>query len=61
VNVTLTVANPGAGLTIDAFVKNATDEEAITDTYLTDDSSGLYRNAFYSEPRTYGIAVSKSF
>jgi outer membrane receptor protein involved in Fe transport len=61
VNLTLTVANPGWGLTFDAFVKNATDEEAITDTYLTDDSSGLYRNAFYTDPRTYGIAVSKSF
>ncbi|MDQ0466999.1 outer membrane receptor protein involved in Fe transport [Caulobacter ginsengisoli] len=60
-NFTLTVANPGAGLIIDAFVKNATDEEAITDTYLTDDSSGLYRNAFYSEPRTYGVAISKRF
>ena len=41
------------------IVKNATDEEAITDTYLTDDSSGLYRNAFFSEPRTYGMAVTK--
>ncbi len=61
VNITLTVANPGAGLVIDAFVKNATDETAITDTYLTDDSSGLYRNAFYTEPRTFGVAVSKTF
>jgi outer membrane receptor protein involved in Fe transport len=61
VNVTLTIANPTIGLTVDAFVKNATDEEAITDTYLTDDSSGLFRNAFYTEPRTYGVAISKSF
>jgi outer membrane receptor protein involved in Fe transport len=61
VNMTFTVANPVMGLTFDAFVKNATDNKSITDTYLTDDSSGLYRNAFYTDPRTYGIAVSKSF
>ena len=42
-------------------MKNATDEEAITDTYLTDDSSGLFRNAFYTEPRTFGVAVSKTW
>ncbi|MBI1405340.1 MAG: TonB-dependent receptor [Caulobacter sp.] len=61
VNLTFTVANPTIGLTLEAFVKNATDEEAITDTYLTDDSSGLYRNAFYTDPRTYGLAVSYKF
>ncbi len=61
INVTLTLANPENGLTIDAFVKNATDETALTDTYLTDDSSGLFRNGFYTDPRTYGIAVSYEF
>jgi outer membrane receptor protein involved in Fe transport len=59
VNLTLTVSNPGTGLEFGAFVKNATDETAITDTYLTDDSSGLFRNAFYTEPRTYGVSVAK--
>jgi outer membrane receptor protein involved in Fe transport len=61
VNLTFTVANKELGWSVDAFVKNATDEEAITDFYLTDDSSGLFRNAFFSEPRTYGIAVTKSW
>ncbi|MDO9337752.1 MAG: TonB-dependent receptor [Caulobacter sp.] len=61
VNMTFTVANPNIGLTFEAFVKNLTDEEAITDTYLTDDSSGLYRNAFYTDPRTFGIAVTYRF
>ncbi|WP_334163535.1 TonB-dependent receptor [Phenylobacterium sp.] len=59
VNLTLTVENPEAGLEIGAFVKNATDETAITDFYLTDDSSGLFRNVFYTEPRTYGVSISK--
>ena len=44
-----------------AYVKNATDEEAITDFYLTDDSSGLFRNAFFTEPRTYGVSIQKRF
>ncbi|OXE36104.1 MAG: TonB-dependent receptor [Phenylobacterium zucineum] len=61
VNLTLTVSNEAKGWTVDAFVKNATDETAITDTYLTDDSSGLFRNAFFTEPRTYGIAISKQW
>ena len=61
VNATLTIDNDDMGLSIEAFVKNATDEEAITDTYLTDDSSGLFRNAFFTEPRTYGVAVTKRF
>lgn len=61
VNLTLTVANPTNGWEIGAFVKNATDEAAITDFYLTDDSSGLFRNAFYTEPRTYGVSVQKRF
>ena len=29
--------------------------------YLTDDSSGLFRNAFYTEPRTYGVSLQKRF
>jgi outer membrane receptor protein involved in Fe transport len=60
VNATLTFNND-SGFAVEAFVKNATDQKAITDTYLTDDSSGLFRNAFYTEPRTWGIAVSKKW
>jgi outer membrane receptor protein involved in Fe transport len=59
VNLTLTVNNDDLGVEVAGFVKNATNEKAITDFYLTDDSSGLYRNAFYTEPRTYGVSVTK--
>ncbi|HEX5377274.1 MAG TPA: TonB-dependent receptor, partial [Phenylobacterium sp.] len=61
VNLTLTVANRDKGWVLEGFVKNATDEEAITDFYLTDDSSGLFRNAFFTEPRTYGVAITKQW
>ncbi|PZQ59811.1 MAG: TonB-dependent receptor [Phenylobacterium zucineum] len=59
VNLTLTINNSDMGVEVAGFVKNATNEKAITDFYLTDDSSGLYRNAFYTEPRTYGVSISK--
>lgn len=60
-NMTFTVENEGWGLRFELFAKNLTDEEVLTDTYLTDDSSGLFRNGFYGEPRTYGISVTKTF
>lgn len=59
VNLTLTVVNSDMGVEVAGFVKNATNEKAITDFYLTDDSSGLFRNVFYTEPRTYGVSVTK--
>jgi outer membrane receptor protein involved in Fe transport len=59
VNLTLTVENKDMGIEIAGFMKNATNEKAITDTYLTDDSSGLFQNVFYTEPRTYGISITK--
>jgi outer membrane receptor protein involved in Fe transport len=59
VNATITFDQDEWGVSVEAFVKNATDEEAITDFYLTDDSSGLFRNAFFTEPRTFGVAVTK--
>jgi outer membrane receptor protein involved in Fe transport len=61
VNATFTLVNSGYGLTFEIYGKNLTDEEVLTDTYLTDDSSGLFRNGFYGEPRTYGVAVTKTF
>jgi len=61
VNATLTFDNDPMKLSVELYVKNATDEEAINDFYLTDDSSGLFRNAFYGDPRTYGLSVTKKF
>ncbi|MFC3069564.1 TonB-dependent receptor [Phenylobacterium soli] len=61
VNATFTMANADKGWEFGAYVKNATDEHAIQDFYLTDDSSGLFRNAFYTEPRTYGVFVQKKW
>lgn len=59
VNASLRFDHEEAGLYASLFVKNATDEDVITDLYLTDQSSGLFTNAFLLEPRTYGITVGK--
>lgn len=61
VNATLNFDFPDYGVQAQIYVKNATDEEVITDKYLTDDASGLFTNIFLTEPRTYGLAVTKSF
>jgi outer membrane receptor protein involved in Fe transport len=60
-NVTLVLDKPDWDLSVQVFIRNLTDETAITDQYLTDDSSGLFTNIFLSEPRTYGVSVTKRF
>ncbi len=59
VNVSLELMNTENDWSIELFGKNLTDEEVITGAYLTDDSSGLFTNVFLTEPRTYGVTVSK--
>src|SRR5215217_410020 len=60
-NVSVTFEKPEWQLVAQLYVRNLTDETVITDKYLTDDSSGLYTNIFLSEPRTYGVSLTKSF
>lgn len=60
-NVMLSLFNDEAGLRVDLFGKNIANEEVITGAYLTDDSSGLFTNIFLTEPRTYGISLTKSW
>jgi outer membrane receptor protein involved in Fe transport len=61
VNASVRFENEDAGVYASLFVKNLTDEDVITDLYLTDQSSGLFSNAFLLEPRTYGITIGKRF
>ena len=60
-NLVFRMENATTGLSIEFFGKNVTDEEVITGTYLTDDSSGLFTNIFLTEPATWGVAISKSW
>ncbi|MEM9739510.1 MAG: TonB-dependent receptor [Pseudomonadota bacterium] len=60
-NLSAGLYNNSSGLSVEVFGKNITDEEVITGSFLTDDSSGLFTNAFLNEPATYGITVAKSW
>jgi hypothetical protein len=44
-----------------AWVKNLTGNDAITGLYVTDQSSGLFTNAFTLEPRRYGLTAGVRF
>lgn len=45
---------------VTAFIQNIEDDDEITGTYATDPSSGLFTNAFFVEPRLYGLTVKYS-
>jgi outer membrane receptor protein involved in Fe transport len=61
INASLRLENEDAGIYANIFVKNIADDDVVTDLYLTDQSSGLFSNAFLLEPRTFGITVGKRF
>jgi outer membrane receptor protein involved in Fe transport len=61
VNLSWSIDNSDSGLSIMAYAKNLLDEDNITDVYLTDDSSGLFANAFLSDPQLIGLSVTKKF
>lgn len=60
-NLSLNFANREQGLSLQFFVKNAFDNVVITDTYLSDDSTGLFTNIFLNEPRQLGVSLTKTF
>ena len=60
-NFSLWVENPDWGVTAEVYVKNAFDEEPITDAFLNSDDSGLTTNVFTLDPRLVGVSVRKQF
>jgi iron complex outermembrane recepter protein len=61
VNMQLTLNSPDNVWYAQAFVKNLFDKNNITGEYLTSSSSGLWTGAFYTDPRTFGLAVGARF
>ena len=43
------------------YVKNIFDRDNVTGEYLASATSGLYTNAFYGDPRTYGVELGVKF
>ncbi|TPG43184.1 TonB-dependent receptor [Sphingomonas koreensis] len=61
VNAQIQFNGPDDRWYIRGFVKNLTDDNAITGQYVTDQSTGLFTNVFTIEPRQYGAAVGFKF
>jgi iron complex outermembrane recepter protein len=55
------LTSPDDRYEIRAFVKNATDEDNITNIIIEDALIGRYRNVRILEPRTFGIIVSANY
>jgi outer membrane receptor protein involved in Fe transport len=60
VNLSLTFADAD-GWDVMAYVKNLFDTTAITGAFLNSDDTALTTNVFVTDPRLFGIRISKSF
>jgi iron complex outermembrane receptor protein len=58
VNVSL-IFNSSNGWDVMAYIKNVFDTTAITGTFLNSDDTGLTTNVFLTDPRLFGVRVTK--
>jgi len=61
VNLAAIFTNQDAGWKVMAYVKNVFDKDSITGAFLNSDDTGLTTNVFLTEPRLYGIRVTKEW
>jgi outer membrane receptor protein involved in Fe transport len=61
VNAALLLHNEAAGWNIMAYVKNVFNKTAVTGAFLLSDDTQLVTNMFLTEPRRYGLRVTKEF
>ncbi|WP_242113270.1 TonB-dependent receptor domain-containing protein, partial [Luteimonas aquatica] len=61
VNLSLTWYRPKTDMTVQLYVKNLLDGEAITGTFLNSDDTGLTTNVFIQDPRIVGLSIRKGF
>jgi len=61
VNLAAIFTNDDLGWKIMAYVKNIFDRDSITGAFLNSDDTGLTTNVFLTEPRLYGLRVTKDF
>jgi len=61
VNLKARVSAPENQWAINGFIQNLTNTDAVTGLYVTDQSTGLFRNVFTVEPRRYGMSVEFRF
>lgn len=61
INAQVQLNGPSDKFYVRAFIQNVANNNAITGLYVTDQSSGLFTNAFTLEPRRYGLAAGFKF
>jgi hypothetical protein len=61
VNLAAIFTNENAGWKVMAYVKNVFDRNSITGSFLNSDDTGLTTNVFLTEPRLYGLRVTKEW
>ena len=60
-DASLQVTPPDDVWYVQAYIKNITNQNNVTGQYVTSQTSGLYTNAFYGDPRTYGVELGIKF
>jgi len=60
-NLAAIFTNENAGWKVMAYVKNVLDRTSITGAFLNSDDTGLTTNVFLTEPRLYGLRVTKDW
>jgi len=60
-NALITFNSPNKDWYVQGFIQNIFDNTNETGMYLTSSTSGLYTNAFYGDPRTYGFRIGAHF
>jgi outer membrane receptor protein involved in Fe transport len=61
VNLAAIFTNEERGWKVMAYVKNLFDRDSITGAFLNSDDSGLTTNVFLTEPRLFGLRVTKEW
>ncbi|HEX6859639.1 MAG TPA: TonB-dependent receptor [Caulobacteraceae bacterium] len=61
VNLAAIFTNDDAGWKVMAYVKNVFDRDSITGAFLNSDDTALTTNVFVTEPRLYGLRVTKEW
>jgi len=60
-DASLQVTPPDDVWYVQAYIKNITNQNNVTGQYVSSQTSGLYTNAFYGDPRTYGVELGIKF
>ncbi|MEE4301261.1 MAG: hypothetical protein V2J24_17605, partial [Pseudomonadales bacterium] len=60
-NAQVTLTSADENWYVRVFGQNLADENNIVGTYATDPSSGLFTNAFFTEPRLLGVTLGANF